>query len=111
MLPYPQDTPSFSSQGACHCPVASLVIEKLPAPVDPICFRNLRVDSTPMPETAVYKNRDVLRRKDEIWAPDERLMSAPASDPMQLESTDQRQLGVFVSIRADARHDFAALSF
>ncbi len=102
VLPNAQHPPSPFAKNAIHVPISRLVPGQLVGPKTPVGSWDTSVEGTTMPETAIYKDRQTLLRKDEIRTPRQLLVAAPTGDRMFAENGDQPQFRRSVSRAANA---------
>jgi hypothetical protein len=111
MLPNAQDAPASAPQGLVHQPVARAVPLKFFPPEGPVVFGLGRVPGAAVPEAAVHKDRQADLGKNEVGFAKDGLIPPPAGEAVASQRGGQRQLGIPVSVRANARHYFGPLGF
>src|SRR4051794_11564474 len=97
-LPDSQDVPPGFSQSAGDQPIARDVPLELRQPKFGPTLRRVAefATSVPMPEAAIYKHRDPLRGKNEVWLAKQLCIPSPAFDLTPTKQRNRSQFGIFV---------------
>jgi len=97
-FPNPHHGPPVASQGTAYVAVTLLVRLQLFSPEGAVSSGMLAMLRTPVPETPINKNGRARCAKDKIRLAQDRLVPAPAGNPMVFEKTQQGQFGVSVAL-------------
>ena len=102
MLPHTDDFPTFGAEQAVDLPVALDVARDLLPPEGGAGLGPSHVLGATVPETTVYKHRELEYWKDKVGLARQLRTAPPAGDAMRLENLNEPQFCVLVARSSDS---------